>query len=229
MNKLNDVFHIHMSDDHINRVPNLIKLWGTDDKILCLGTWDRGTKPDNMVISNMERLLEIDGMDVKIPYDSAEFKYCLCVGVLNYMKEPHKVASEIHRVLEDYGQLYIEVPFLQPYDPAHVDYYRFTPAGLRLLLKGFIVDEFGIANGPGSTMHWISRIYSALKFDREGTIDDITTKLGDSDYLEADRIFGMAYEDIKETDEVLNYKEHASLIACSYYMLATKDAPDSIT
>lgn len=222
MNNLCDPYPVHITEQHIRRVPNIIKGWGTTEPIINLGIWDRGSKPDNMIVVNIERILDLENYETRIPYDPDHFKYCLCIGVLEHTKEPHVFVNEMFRILQPGGQIYVEVPFLEPFDPAHQDYFRFTPAGINYLFREFEVDEFGVANGPGSTLFWISRIYEALKFDRAGTIDALTSKMGSEDYLEATRIFGMAYEYMKETDEDLNDMEHATLISCSYYLLATK-------
>jgi ubiquinone/menaquinone biosynthesis C-methylase UbiE len=220
MNNLRVVCPVHMSDEHLLMVQMLLARWLESD-VLNLGVWTQD-KPDNMTMMNMEKILALEGMDTKIPYDNESHHNCLCVEVLEHMKEPVKLVNEIYRVLKPGGQVYIEVPFLEPFESSHPDYFRFTPAGLKHLFSKFTVDEFGIANGPASTMHWVSRIYHSLKFDRLGGIEDLMGKTGDENFCEAYNTFGVAFEDIKIRDEDLNYKEHALTIACSYYLLATK-------
>jgi len=226
MNDIKSVHPVHVAFKHEYMVPTLLRTWG-DSKVVCLGRYDHGTKPDNITLVNMESILELPDYDTRIPYGDEHFDNCLCVGVLEHTREPHVFTNEIYRILSPGGQVYIEVPFLEPFDPSHPDYFRFTPAGLKYLFREFTIEEFGIANGPGSTMHWISRIYESLKFDRLGIIDDLTTKLGYNNYTEAYNIFGVAYEYMKAMDEELSPKEHAALIACSYYMLAAKPSDKS--
>lgn len=222
MNDLRDPYPVHISEKHMYRVPNMLEEWGDSDRIINLGAWNRGPKPDNMFTVDIERILELDGVGTIIPYDEEYFRYCICIGVLEHVKEPHVFVDEIWRILQPGGQIYVEVPFLTPYNPTHPDYFRFTPSGLKYLFREFTIDDFGLANGPGSSVYWIYRIYEALRFDRDGTVDDLLTKVGSANYTEAIKIFGMAYEHLKETDEDLSDREHAATIACSYYLLATK-------
>jgi SAM-dependent methyltransferase len=220
MNNLQMVSPVHMSDDHLLMVHALLGRWLESD-VINLGVWTQ-EKPDNMTILNMEKILALEGMETKIPYDNESYHNCLCIEVLEHMKEPAKLVNEIYRILKPGGQVYIEVPFLEPFEPAHQDYFRFTPAGLKYLFSKFTVEEFGLANGPASTMHWVSRIYHSLKFDRNGGLEELMSMAGDANFCEAYQVFGMAYDDIKLRDDDLNYKEHALTIACSFYLLATK-------
>lgn len=222
MIKLHDVHPVHMTEEQINRMSEILQDWGPDSKVLSLNTWDKDRKPHNVSVMDMKKLLSMEDMDTRIPYPNESFDNVICIDTLTYISDPFKFIEEIYRVLRPGGSVYIESSFLQPMDSGNQDYFRFTPKGMKFLLEDFEFEDLGIVNGPGSTMHWIGRIYHSLQFDRAGTMEDMLTKLADGDYVEAYRIFGMMMERYLETDEELNEKEHAISIACSFYVMATK-------
>lgn len=231
MNELRNIYPVHHTDAHLKRVPQILDKWGESSKVLTLSPWDRGTKPANMTVCEMAKLMAIEGVGSRIPYDDNTYDACLCIDVLAKTSDPFGLITEIKRSLVPEGKLYIEVPFMQPLDHSDQGYFRYTPKGIKMLLSDFVIDEFGIANGPGSAMHWLSRIYKALKFDRNGDMYDLLTKAGEPNYMEAENVFAISDEWYKATDDELNMKEHAISIACSYYAIATlrgsiPDSPD---
>ncbi len=83
---------------------------------------------------------------------------------------------EIKRVLKKRGIAHIEVPFMQPYHAAPVDYWRWTLPGLKLFLKrnGFEEIRSGSHLGPASALNaliiawfqsWFSNKYIRKLFD----------------------------------------------------------------
>ncbi len=228
MNNIRVVHPVHMSDAHMGRLGRVMREYGkeydasTSPHILSLTRWEWGVKPDNVTVCSLLDILKIEGVQDRIPYPDGAFNLCICIDILDRLVNPSSIIGEILRVLSPAGTVYVEVPYMQPYDHTRGGYWRFTPEGLKLLFKDFSLEEFGIANGPGSTMHWISRIYHALQFDREGNLEDLFCKAGDANYCEAYSVFGMDGEHLKTTDEELNSKEHAVCIAASYYMISKK-------
>jgi len=147
---------------------------------------------------------------------------CICVNILGSLENPFLLARDIIRILVPGGRIYVEVPFLAPYDTTKRDFYRFTPRGLEVLFTGAIIEDIGIVNGPGSTMHWVKSIYDALLYERDGNINNLDNKLGDSNYLEGYSIMAMHNENLKSMDNILSSREHACTIATSLYLVATK-------
>lgn len=76
-------------------------------------------------------------------------------GLLEHVQEPQKIIDEAWRVLKVGGELYIELPFLQPFHEAPGDYHRWTISGVRFLCRDFRELEVGVTNGPGSGIAWI--------------------------------------------------------------------------
>jgi len=212
-----------MSHEHMTRLGNFLSDYN-DKRILCLTRWIWGTKPENVTVCSLLDILKIEGVQDRIPYPDTSYDLVIAIDMLDRLLSPSNIVAEVYRVLKPGGTIYLEVPYLQPYDHVRGGYWRFTPEGVQVLLTSnkLIVEDFGIANGPGSTMHWISRIYHALQFDRDGSLDDLRSKAGDADYCEAYGIFGMDGEYLKATDDDLNSKEHAICIAASYYAVAVK-------
>ncbi len=86
-------------------------------------------------------LLEHDCGDERLlQLDDAKVDMVFCTG-LERVQEPERLVAELRRVLKQHGQVWIEVPFNAPYRPDHErnlpDYWRISPEGLRLLMRGF--------------------------------------------------------------------------------------------
>lgn len=101
-----------------------------------------------------------------LPFEDSSLDVVICAAVLEHVKEPEKIVAEAYRVLKTGGELYIEIPFLQPYHAAPEDYHRWTISGLRFLCRHFNESEVGLTNGPGSGLAWILVEYVQLLSDR---------------------------------------------------------------
>ena len=66
-----------------------------------------------------------------------EFDIVVCEAVLEHVTDPPRAIEELRRVLKPGGEIWVVVPFNQPYHPSPGDYWRVTPDGLRLWMKGF--------------------------------------------------------------------------------------------
>lgn len=75
----------------------------------------------------------------KLPFKNKSIDSVILKAVLEHVRNPFVVISEIERVLRPNGTLLLWVPFLYPYHaaPSYKDYYRFTQDGLEELLKNF--------------------------------------------------------------------------------------------
>lgn len=100
------------------------------------------------------------GVDVvangeRLPFRNGTFAVVLLRGVLEHVSSPESVMWEVGRVLEAWGQVYIEVPFLQPFHASPDDYRRFTLPGLQVFLGAFDQLEAGVQIGPFSSLAWV--------------------------------------------------------------------------
>jgi len=102
----------------------------------------------------------IDLQDMNV-FEGERFDFIICNAILEHVKNPFKCAEEMYRVLKFGGQIYVEVPFVQPYHPYKGydevrdgilpdmnkkfnrdenhggDYWRFTPQGICELFNKF--------------------------------------------------------------------------------------------
>jgi SAM-dependent methyltransferase len=101
----------------------------------------------------------------RLPFQTSALHAVVSTGTLEHVAEPARILGEVWRVLRDGGLVYLEVPFLQGYHADPDDYWRFTQAGLCLLLQqcGFEVQESGSHMGPASAVCWIvSEVFASF-------------------------------------------------------------------
>lgn len=120
------------------------------------------------------RVINVDigaysGVDVRadghlLPFRSASMAGVLLRGVLEHVRLPEKVRSEVSRVLAPGGFIYVEVPFLQPFHLSPEDHRRFTLPGLKSFLGEFNEVQSGVQIGPGSALAWVLRESLAIVF-----------------------------------------------------------------
>lgn len=90
-----------------------------------------------------------------LPFREQSLDLVFIMAVLEHVKNPWRVAEEIHRIVKKGGKVLANAPFLQPFHADPTDYFRFTLEGLRELFKEFTEIESGITEGPGSTVTWV--------------------------------------------------------------------------
>jgi len=73
-----------------------------------------------------------------LPFEDNTIESVLCFSVLEHVKDPFKVTSELHRVMKTGGKALFSVPFIWPHHPGgYRDYWRFSEDGLRVLFENF--------------------------------------------------------------------------------------------
>ena len=73
--------------------------------------------------------------DLRFPDES--YDVVVCNAVLEHVASPEQAIGELRRVLRPGGRIWVEVPFNQPYHAAPADFWRVTPSGLRIWMRGF--------------------------------------------------------------------------------------------
>jgi SAM-dependent methyltransferase len=114
------------------------------------------TYPGPVVNLDLEAFpgVHVCGDGAKLPFGNRTFSVVLLRGVLEHVRLPEAVMLEVERVLEPRGQVYVEVPFLQPFHASPEDHRRFTLPGLRAFLAGFEEVRSGVQIGPLSALAW---------------------------------------------------------------------------
>jgi SAM-dependent methyltransferase len=76
----------------------------------------------------------------RLPFKDATLDMVVSKDTLEHFIEPWAVVKEVDRVLKRGGRFIIWVPFMHPFHGD--DFYRYSPAGLRRLLKDFDLVAF---------------------------------------------------------------------------------------
>lgn len=126
----------------------------------------------------------------QIPFASETFDAVIAQGLFEYLRDPFRVAEEMHRVLRPRGLVYAESPFLQHVHGGGQDFFRYTPAGHRLVFRRFEEVKSGVTAGPGTVLAWSCRYFLRSFADRPATrfLADIAASLTTSWLRRFDRM-----------------------------------------
>lgn len=80
-----------------------------------------------------------------LPFRDSSIDLVVSHAVFEHLRDPHKMAREIFRILKPGGAAYIDTAFMQPLhgDPSH--YFNMTLNGLRTIFDGFEFIATGVA------------------------------------------------------------------------------------
>ena len=92
-----------------------------------------------------------------LPFKDEVMDKVIVTALLEHVKDPGLVVSEIHRVLKPGGEIYAEVPFIQGFHNDPGDFNRWTLEGTKQLFDGFVHLSSGVCVGPASGIVWICR------------------------------------------------------------------------
>jgi SAM-dependent methyltransferase len=157
--------------------------------------------------------VDIQGDLVHLPLKSECIDTIICTGVLEHVSAPQEAVGEIYRVLKCTGRLFIETPFIQTVHASPTDYYRWTPDGLRQLLKKFDIGEVHVVAGPASALAWLVQQTLAMLFSGKS---EFIYKIGL-------RIFGLLALPISWLDALLEKNPMAWRAASGFSILAVKN------
>jgi uncharacterized protein YbaR (Trm112 family)/SAM-dependent methyltransferase len=122
-------------------------------RILEIGSGVRKIQPNvvNLDIGLFENV-DVVGDGHHLPFLDSSFDGVVIEVVLEHIRDPERVISEIHRVLKRSGYVYSVIPFIHPYHGYPGDYRRFSIEGVPLLFRQFEKEELGVLRGPGVAM-----------------------------------------------------------------------------
>jgi len=72
-----------------------------------------------------------------MPFEDASFDAVVCVSVLEHVTHPQDAIAELRRVLKPGGKIFVQLPFQFHYHADPDDFWRASPAGLRLWMQNF--------------------------------------------------------------------------------------------
>jgi SAM-dependent methyltransferase len=99
-----------------------------------------------------------------LPFKSSAFSFILCTAVLEHVSDVHSTLQEIDRCLAVDGEIYIDVPFMQPFHADPNDFRRYTLIGLRQLMRSYVSIDSGVSVGPFSGLAMYLRKIPAAFF-----------------------------------------------------------------
>ncbi len=91
--------------------------------------------------------------DGTVPAENGSVDVVLSSQVLEHVGDPHIYLQECHRILNDRGVLVLSTHGVWRYHPDPTDYWRWTSAGIRLIIArhGFEVVDVKAIMGPAAT------------------------------------------------------------------------------
>jgi len=98
----------------------------------------------------------------RLPIKDGTVDGVIVSSVLEHVAEPVLVVNEIERVLKVGGEVYADIPFMQPFHPDPRDYRRYTLTGVEYLFRHFAVVEKGMCVGPSSALAWALGEYISI-------------------------------------------------------------------
>ncbi len=136
-----------------------------DGLVLDNGSGLRSTYYSNVVNLDVVgyKTTDIIGIGESLPFRDASFDAVISIAVLEHVRNPFDAAREIERVLKPGGEIYIAVPFLQPFHGYPDHYYNMTSSGLRNLFPGLheISMSVPLAGRPIWTVSWLLNSWAA--------------------------------------------------------------------
>jgi len=161
------IWHVFCPALMVVNGPRKILNYTKDEAIL----FDIGSGPERLgdEFINVD-LFPFPEVDILADASSLPFKNDVADGVvsesvLEHVREPYDMASEMIRVLKPGGYLYASVPFIHPFHASPDDFNRWTINGLAHLFKDLEIVEKGVRTGPWSALllflaYWLGVLFS---------------------------------------------------------------------
>lgn len=92
----------------------------------------------------------------ELPNDLGPFDAVICNAVLQYCRDPRRLAERFDAVLKPGGLLFVDAPWVQPFCPDTPDLYRFSESALRNVFDRFEILESGPSIRSGSALRMLA-------------------------------------------------------------------------
>lgn len=119
---------------------------------------------NNVITLDLYSKTDIQADVMQLPLKSNSVDLAFSIAVLEHLPEPYQAVQELYRILKPGGEVYLEIPFLQPFHSSPHDYYRATIPGLKHWCRHFQELQSGVCVGPGSAVAWLEIEYTKLWF-----------------------------------------------------------------
>ena len=196
--------------NNFSRIPQQLIEKFSGKKILNIGA---GNEPLGDKVITIDRFTQADirADACSLPVKTGSVDLALCIAVLEHLPEPAAAVAEIARILKPNGEVYIEIPFLQPYHESPGDYFRATRQGLEYWCRDFQKVGSGVCVGPGSAVAWLEIEYVKLWFGRIPILG-----------LLAELLFRACFLPLKFLDQFLIGNPEAHITASAIYFHGKK-------
>lgn len=146
---------------------DLLSLYGPEAVVLNLGSGPchfRGR--DDFINVDLFALpcVDIQADARRVPVQDGCADLLLNIAMLEHVPAPDQVVAEMRRLLRPGGEVFVFLPFLQPFHGAPGDFQRWTMSGAKDLFSGFSQVEVGVGAGPASAWLWTGLEFFSLLF-----------------------------------------------------------------
>jgi len=90
---------------------------------------------------------------MNLPISDDTFDGIVCNAILEHVPYPEKAIQEMYRILAKDGEIWAEIPFIQPYHPSPQDYWRVSPIGIDIWFNMFNKIDSGMFYAEGSPIY----------------------------------------------------------------------------
>lgn len=201
------------SRNRVSQFLNYEKVRSPDGLCLNVGSGSRRFEIQTLNLDLFgENEVDIQGDILNLPIKDESIETIICTGVLEHVLSPSQATEEIHRVLKFGGKIFLETPFMQTVHASPKDFHRWTPDGLKILLRKFDIQEINVVCGPATALAWIFQESMAMLFSLK---NEVLYKIGL-------RIFGWLAVPISWLDIILESDPMAWHAASGYAVVAEK-------
>jgi len=187
---------------------------GTETLVLSIGGGP-GRENPRVINLNVDAFDSVDivGDGANLPLIDESVDTVTCNAVIEHVRNPLDLISEMHRILKPGGYAQFMVPFVFPFHAYPCDFQRYSTSGILELTSRFEKVELCVLTGPTSALLVLLREYLRLLIPG-GNRPFLKTVLNG--------LSGWISFPFKYLDRWLNRKPEAAHLAAAFYYLGRK-------